>query len=382
MKLCRAILPLLVVLLPGCDSGHPDVPEPPDGEPIAFDITPSTGSTVQDSTGIITTRNISEFLVCAYEATGSRPILMNNVLVTRTGRNSWTYPDQIKWPEVPLNFEAVTPTDVKISINAWDYPSSVSLRTYSIVNGVETPDATRDYCISVRRDAVKGDGKLRLNFGHCMARVAVDIAADIPYTSVIVKEITMYRMSRGGDFHLPKTTTAPGAERGALDNCWTGWALEQKSIQIPYFQAEDGKEVPITSTPVSLNNKNNFFYVPIIFDPLSTHEGNIDGSAIRVLCQFTRTSDGTLLWPDKNTPYQLLPQSGSKYAYIFFPLQNKNTGHLRWQTGVSYHYTVTIRTQGTLPSAQSQIQKKSSPQSLHSGTDRSNDISVVETAWN
>ena len=78
MKLCRAILPLLVVLLPGCDSGHPDVPEPPDGEPIAFDITPSTGSTVQDSTGIITTRNISEFLVCAYEATGSRPILMNN----------------------------------------------------------------------------------------------------------------------------------------------------------------------------------------------------------------------------------------------------------------------------------------------------------------
>ena len=32
----------------------------------------------------------------------------------------------------------------------------------------------------------------------------------------------MYRMSRGGDFHLPKTTTAPGAERGALDNCWTG----------------------------------------------------------------------------------------------------------------------------------------------------------------
>lgn len=192
----------------------------------------------------------------------------------------------------------------------------------------------------------------------------------------------MYRMSRGGDFHLPKTTTAPGAERGALDNCWTGWALEQKSIQIPCFQAEDGKEVPITSTPVSLNNKNNFFYVPIIFDPLSTHEGNIDGSAIRVLCQFTRTSDGTLLWPDKNTPYQLLPQSGSKYAYIFFPLQNRNTGHLRWQTGVSYHYTVTIRTQGTLPSAQSEIQKKSSPQSLHSGTDRSNDISVVETAWN
>ncbi len=115
---------------------------------------------------------------------------------------------------------------------------------------------------------------------------------------------------------------------------------------------------------------------------MSTHEGNIDGSAIRVLCQFTRTSDGTLLWPDKNTPYQLLPHTGSKYAYIFFPLQNRNTGHLRWQTGVSYHYNVTIRTQGTLSSAQSAIQKKSSPRSPLSGTDRSNDISVVETGWN
>lgn len=382
MKLCRAILPLLVVLLPGCDSGHQDVPERPDGEPVSFDIIPSSGSSVQDSTGIITTRNISEFLVCAYEATGGRPVLMNNVLVTRTGRNSWTYPDQIKWPEVPLNFEAVTPADVDISINAWDYPSSVKLLMCKNVNGIETPDATRDYCISVRRDAVKGDGKLRLNFGHCMAHVTLDIAADIPYTSVIVKEITMYRMSRGGDFHFPKATTAPGAGRGALDNCWTNWALEQKSMQIPYFQADDGMEVPLTSTPVSLQNKNNFFYVPIIFDPMDVHEGNITGSAIRVLCQFTNTADGTLIWPNNDTPYQLLPFSGSKYAYIFFPLQNKNTGHLRWQTGISYHYTITVRTQGSLPSSESAIKQKSSPQPPHSGTNRGNDISVVETDWN
>lgn len=382
MKLCRAILPLLSVLLPGCGSGQQDSPEIPDGEPVAFDINPSAETSGSDSTGVITTRNISEFRVCAYEATGGRHIVMNNVLVTRTGRNSWTYPDLIKWPGVPLNFEAVTPTDVDISVNAWDYPSSIKLVMYKNENGRETPDASRDYCISVRRNAMKGDGKLRLNFGHCMARVAVDIAADIPYTSVIVKEITMYRMSRGGDFQFPKTTTAPEAGRGALDNCWTDWALEQKSIQIPYFQADDGMEVPLTSTPVSLQNKNNFFYVPIIFDKMETHDGNITGSAIRVLCQFTNTADGTLIWPNKDTPYQLLPFSGSKYAYIFFPLQNKNTGHLRWQSGISYHYTITVRSQGTLPSSEADAKKKSSPQSLHPGANRSNDISVVETGWN
>ena len=115
---------------------------------------------------------------------------------------------------------------------------------------------------------------------------------------------------------------------------------------------------------------------------MDVHEGNITGSAIRVLCQFTNTADGTLIWPNKDTPYQLLPFSGSKYAYIFFPLQNKNTGHLRWQTGISYHYTITVRTQGSLPSSESAIKQKSSPQAPHSGTNRGNDISVVETDWN
>lgn len=366
----------------GCDSGHGATPVRTDGEPLAFDITPSTDSLTNDSTGIITTRNISEFRVCAYEATGGRPVVMNNVVVTRTGRNTWTYPDLIKWPEVPLNFEAVTPTDIDISVNAWDYPSMVKLVLTRNVDGREIPDATRDYCISVRRDAVQGDGKLRLNFEHCMARVTVDIAADIPNTSVIVKEITMYRMSRGGDFQFPKTTTAPGAQRGALDQYWTNWALEQKSIQIPYFQADNGKEVPVSSTPASLQNKNNFFYVPIIFDPMEVHEGNISGSAIRVLCQFTNSADGTLLWPDKDTPYQLLPFTGSKYAYIFFPLQNKHTGHLRWHSGVSYRYTVTIRTQGSLPSSQSGAKKKPSPWPSLSGTGHSNDILVEESPWN
>ena len=69
-------------------------------------------------------------------------------------------------------------------------------------------------------------------------------------------------------------------------------------------------------------------------------------------------------------------------AYIFFPLQNKNTGHLRWQSGISYHYTITVRSQGTLPSSEADAKKKSSPQSLHPGANRSNDISVVETGWN
>ena len=94
-----------MALLAGCrDDTDSLYPEPSDYESMEFnamDDAPAKGRP-------ITTLTIREFKVTAYTqaSPGSSMTVpvMENVIVTRSGLNKWTYSPGVDWPENPVNF--------------------------------------------------------------------------------------------------------------------------------------------------------------------------------------------------------------------------------------------------------------------------------------
>lgn len=352
MKITRYILPLLAVMAAtaSCDRDSNSGPEEPvhTGN-LDFDVMTTSGA---DTTGTVTTENIPDFRAYAYKAEGNREIIMDGAFVHRTGKNSWVYDDPVKWPDTPVNIEAVYPTSYKISVSQWDFWSSVQYSVTRTVDGKQVSGADQDLCVAVRRDATRDEGIIRLNFRHCMARVQLDIAADIPLTTVVVKGIDLYDVAGSGTFMLPKESTTDRTDTDQFKNCWYHHLSNRYQI-VPYFQSGDGQEVPLTTLPARLCTGNNYFYIPIPFEPVKENNGYIAGTAIRVLCKLIRTEDGQRIWPNQFTPYQLLGPGGlnSGYAYIYFPLLDERLDHSEWLPGYDYHYTVRILKQGTLPTS-------------------------------
>lgn len=341
-----AVLALAIAAAPACHD-TPDYPLESDRD-FEFELAVDDKSG-EVPPGTITTLNIKNFRISAFNSSNPHDLIMRNIEVTRDGFNSWTYSPAVEWPDYSIDFEAVTPSSEKIaSFGSWDwgYPSTVILNTHH--------EGKIDFCVATSRQIHQQTGRIRLNFCHAMARVDIRLEADIPNASLVVKKIDFFNVCEESTFFFPKGSTYPRDEIGQLEGCWADWTQSNANDTIAFFISDSPEGLSVDTIMKSIGNQDNIFYIPHTFRPLMENNGYITGSGIRILCKVVSKATGKQIWPDKDTPYQLIPnQWAYKWAYMYFPLSDTSLPsddyRNKWRPGYHYNYNIRIRKHGELP---------------------------------
>ncbi|MCM1331341.1 MAG: fimbrillin family protein [Bacteroides sp.] len=276
-----------------------------------------------------TTENIPSFKVSAM--TG-HDIIMNDVVVTRTGINSWIYSPHVKWPEgKPVDFYAVSPPEVKMQINtSWHHTINYS------------STGTEDLLVSVKMQARPTSSRLKLNFRHALAMIKMRARTSRTDVEIRLRSIAVRNVAGHGDFFFPDESTLPGKPIGSITDCWRTYYNGE------YFKLFDADGyVTLSDTPIDAGNTGVAFFIPCVLDDVS-HDGYIKGSTIEVSYKIVDKETGATIWPDNNTHNQLLDPADRSYGMAHLPLNSEVPGK-RLESGKSYNYLIDVDNPASLP---------------------------------
>lgn len=319
---CWILAALSALAWQGCgDSDVPAMPGP-DDRFIRFYDSDSLSKEV-------TTHTIADFSLTAYtnSADGQYRQIMDNVTVTRTGLNSWTYSPLVEWPGTPVDFFAVSPASIGIVNNQW---------WYHIVN-FSDPDAATDLLVAVNMGVTQNSGRVRLNFRHALAQVNVSLRTSRPDVVVEVRRVSIKDVAVVGMFHYPAVTTTPSGNDGSLFSCWKSYNMSNTDLKLFHALTATQAIVP-TSVPRPVSEEGNFT-IPVEFSPLQM-DSYIHGSRLELLVRFADRATGHTLWPNADTP-QILRGEVPNCGLACFSLQDA-TPEARWYPGVDYNYSIDI----------------------------------------
>lgn len=276
-----------------------------------------------------TTENIPSFKVSAM--TG-HDIIMNDVVVTRTGLNSWTYSPHVKWPEgKPVDFYAVSPPEVKMQINtSWHHTINY------------TSTGTEDLLISVKMQARPTSSRLKLNFRHALAMIKMKARTTRTDVEIRLRSIAVRNVAGHGDFFFPNESTLPGKPIGSITDCWRTY---YNGNYYKLFDAEG--YVTLSSTPIAADNTGVAFFIPCLLDDVG-YEGYITGSTIEVAYKIVDPETGSTIWPDNNTPNQLRDPTDNSYGMAHLPLNSEVPGKML-EAGKAYNYLINVDNAASLP---------------------------------
>lgn len=276
-----------------------------------------------------TTENIPSFKVSAM--TG-HDIIMNDVVVTRTGINSWTYSPHVKWPEgKPVDFYAVSPPEVKMQINtSW----------HNTIN--YTSPGTEDLLVSVSMQARPTSSRLKLNFRHALAMIKMKARTTRTDVEIRLRSIAVRNVAGHGDFFFPNVSTLPGKPIGSITDCWRTY---YNGNYYKLFDAEG--YVTLSSTPIAADNTGAAFFIPCLLDDVG-YEGYITGSTIEVAYKIVDPETGSTIWPDNNTPNQLRDPTDNSYGMAHLPLNSEVPGKML-EAGKAYNYLINVDNAASLP---------------------------------
>lgn len=252
------LIPLILLALAACA----DSPEPaPSPGAFSFSISPSGEGNVT------TTLNIPSFRITAYSHHSGEQdwnIIMDNVVVTRTGLNSWTYSPAVDWPEGRVvDFYAVSPDTHRIVSNPW---------WHTTLHFYET-DGSEDLLIATRLVVDQSGRRIKINFRHALARVSFVLKASRPGVSARVRKLRICNIAREGNFYFPTFTTSSDLTPGDIKDCWHIYNLTSTFYTI--FEGTDGGYLLVDEEPVAVGLPN-YFYIPatlVFYDPPIHWEG-------------------------------------------------------------------------------------------------------------
>ena len=238
--ICQGIILLAGLSLEGCT--YLDVDMDCCSDKVGFESAMSS-----QNGDVTTTYTIPDFRVSAFRNhEWGADLLMDNVVVTRTGINSWIYSPPVDWPEnESVDFFAVSPASYKINNNQWWY------HTLKFVN--ENYDT--DLLISVSKDVEDTSGKIRLNFRHALAKIQFRLKSSDPDAVIDVSDIKLCNVAKHADFFFPDFTTSAGTDQRGISDCWKTYD-SQEDVEI--FHPEDGSYVTLAQTPVTVGPENLF----------------------------------------------------------------------------------------------------------------------------
>lgn len=292
-------LTALVAVLTGC-SGT-DLPDTGGNERVEFDCTPRL------IPGEVTdTYTIPDFRVSAFRNDQwGAVVLMDNVVVTRTGINSWVYSPPVNWPEdQSVDFFAVSPASQTITNNQWWH------HTFKYDNA----GADTDLLVSVKLGVMQTSGRIKLNFRHALAKVQIRLKCSDTDCNVSVAEVELCNLSQYGEFYYPSATTSPETNQGELFDCWHTYGAHE---DIVVFRPADGDAVDLSTEPVTVGPQNMF----LIPDSLSVFNHGAIWEGTHVYVRYS--IDGNL-------------------SEARIPLREATPG-FRWLPGRNYRYTLDLK---------------------------------------
>ena len=327
-----AVITASLVGMAACasDDNEPVTPDTPSGREIRF-----AANTEYSRSGDITTNNLKAFNVYAYTGTDSTPkLFMDNVTVTKTASNVWTYSPVQYWPsEESVDFYAYAPagwlgTATPLTPVAYDaYPG-----TEDIVYAVN-PD--------LRGAAGQPNAQVVFNFRHALAKVTVKMSSTNSGLSVKVSNVAMSNLSSRGNFTFPREATTGEATATSVGT----WSDQNTPVgYLLHMSQTSDDRITLTTTPTVVSSDmlgaNGCHYlIPQQLSYRSNGAGN--DNYIAVMCSIYDSATGTKLWPNENTPEENVVE-GSTFGdgLLKFPLST--TAFSAWQPGYSYIYNLVI----------------------------------------
>lgn len=283
----------------------------------------------------ITTNNLTSFNVYAYTGTpAASNLFMDNVVVSKTSGNSWTYSPIKYWPaNENVDFYAFAPT-------TWVGESGpLAPVPYNAVEGTE--DIVYAVAPDLRGAAGQPNAQVVFNFRHALSKVTVKLSSSNENLKVRVSNVALSNIMTKGNFTFPEGSTS---ETPSADNVGT-WS-DQNTPQgyVLHWSQSADELLDLTSTPTvipatGLGRGGTVFTIPQTLTYRSLGAGADD--YIGVMCVIYDAKTGTKLWPNENTPEENIVQ-GSTFGdgILKFPLSTSKFS--AWQPGCHYIYSLVI----------------------------------------
>lgn len=324
-------LSLLAVAAVSCSQNEdmPDVPAEHDGA-IRF-----AAETEFSRAGDYTTNNLTSFNVYAYTGTTSAPVtFMDNVEVTKTASNVWTYSPLQYWPaKQSVDFYAFAPA-------SWVGPEG-PLRPVSY----DAQSGTEDIIYAVSPDMTgnssTANAQVVFNFRHALSKLTVKMSSTNPDLKVVVTNVAMANIMTKGNFNFPAGSTS-GAPSAETVGKWTDQNTPYAYVLL--WSQSPSDQLVLSSTPTviaasGLGRGGEMYVLPQQLTYRSQGTGN--DTYITVQCSIYDASSGDRLWPNENTPEEnLATGSTSGDGLLKFPLST--TRYSAWDPGVHYIYNLVI----------------------------------------
>lgn len=293
---------MILIVFSGLSGCKADEPETYANTPL-IEI---TAGVENNDRGVTTTYNIPDFRVSAFRnGIWGQELLMDNVVVTRTGINSWIYYPAVEWPDnESVDFFAVSPASMTIQNNQWWFHTF----RYDNVN------CDTDLLVSVASGVNQSSERLRLNFRHALARVRIMLKCSDSTQKVGVSEVQICNISRFGTFFYPAKTTSADTNTGELFDCWHTYDSHD---DITVFKPEVGNFIYLSEKPMDIGPEN-IFMIP---DSLDAMKPDIIWEGCHIMVKYTHNGN-------------------EEVARI--PIR-ESTPNNRWEPGKSYRYTIDVK---------------------------------------
>ncbi|TFU91680.1 fimbrillin family protein [Barnesiella sp. WM24] len=285
--------------------------------------------------GDITTNNLTEFNVYAYTDESSGPnLFMNNVTVSKTGTNTWTYSPLQYWPaNESVDFYAYAPT-------TWVGETGPLLPiAYDAITGDE--DIVYAVIPDQKGNTGQPNAQVIFNFRHALSKLTIKLSSSDAKLKVVVTNVAMSNIMTKGNFNFPSASTADPASPETVGT-WTDQNTPYSYI-LHWSQALS-EMLTLTQTPTviaasGMGRGGTMFVLP---QPLTYRSnGNGNDTYIAVQCSISDVASGEKLWPNENTPKDDLAQGSTTGDGILrFPLSTSK--YSEWQPGCHYIYNLVI----------------------------------------
>ncbi len=282
--------------------------------------------------GDVTTNNLTEFNVYAYTNGGSAPTLfMDNVTVTKTASNTWTYSPLKYWPAGTVDFYAYAPS-------SW-IGTAGTLAPVKYSNHEAKTDLIYAVAAGLSGNGAGGNAQVVFNFRHALSKVTVLLSSTNTDLKVNVTNVALANVKSSGEFTFPKNTTS-GAPTDQTVGTWSN-----QSDSFPYLlhmSSTQSDVVTLTTTPVDLSETGlggPKFLIPQILNWRSM--GAKDDNYIMLMCSVYDAKTNVKLWPNANTPSEnIVEGSTNDDGLLKFPLSTSQFSE--WKPGYHYIYNVVV----------------------------------------
>lgn len=280
----------------------------------------------------VTTSNLSEFNVYAYTGAGAtQNVFMDNVKVTKSASNVWTYSPLKYWPSTAVDFYAFAPS-------TWGIDAG-TLEPVAYDNHVGKTDLVYAVAAGLTGNGEGANAQVVFNFRHALSKVTVLLSSTDENLKVNVTNVALANVKAKGDFTFPKQTTS-GTPAAQTTGTWSNLA-DSYTYLLHMSQSQDDV-VTLTTTPTDLSETGLGGPKYLIPQTLNWRSQGAGGdNYIGIMCSVYDAKTGVKLWPNANTPEEdYVEGSTNKDGILKFQLSTSQFS--AWSPGYHYVYNLVV----------------------------------------